>query len=365
MAFNKYILVIFIGLSFADISNLINLRKLDVDDDYYEDSTNLGLGVGFDDGDIGNGTASFEEYIELITFSNYKEEGNNVTLVAHFRGDKISIESLQENLKFQVKINNLDTPIDVIGQRDKIDIIRSYTSYKMKFTKNVEDIESINLIEKFIFSDSEIFESEPTDIKIYQENIKINNKNDFIFYGVPTFGEFITENVNNSFQLDFFYDEQLSSSNFTNESNVILSYIPRDEKKRDKINCTLIKYTSNFSIICKPKKDIYTYKNTLIMNTQLINKRRLRFLEDKDYQPIYTFGSSVGSINYKYNPEKNPYSGPSTKGLSAGVIAAIVLCSIAVVVAIGLVIFFLNKHSVAEIKGLEKISANSTSNINN
>ena len=123
MAFNKYILVIFIGLSFADISNLINLRKLDVDDDYYEDSTNLGLGVGFDDGDIGNGTASFEEYIELITFSNYKEEGNNVTLVAHFRGDKISIESLQENLKFQVKINNLDTPIDVIGQRDKIDII--------------------------------------------------------------------------------------------------------------------------------------------------------------------------------------------------------------------------------------------------
>lgn len=235
MAFNKYILVIFIGLSFADISNLINLRKLDVDDDYYEDSTNLGLGVGFDDGDIGNGTASFEEYIELITFSNYKEEGNNVTLVAHFRGDKISIESLQENLKFQVKINNLDTPIDVIGQRDKIDIIRSYTSYKMKFTKNVEDIESINLIEKFIFSDSEIFESEPTDIKIYQENIKINNKNDFIFYGVPTFGEFITENVNNSFQLDFFYDEQLSSSNFTNESNVILSYIPRDEKKETKL----------------------------------------------------------------------------------------------------------------------------------
>ena len=268
-------------------------------------------------------------------------------------------------MKFQVKINNLDTPIDVIGQRDKIDIIRSYTSYKMKFTKNVEDIESINLIEKFIFSDSEIFESEPTDIKIYQENIKINNKNDFIFYGVPTFGEFITENVNNSFQLDFFYDEQLSSSNFTNESNVILSYIPRDEKKRDKINCTLIKYTSNFSIICKPKKDIYTYKNTLIMNTQLINKRRLRFLEDKDYQPIYTFGSSVGSINYKYNPEKNPYSRPSSKGLSAGVIAAIVLCTIAVVVAIGLVIFFLNKHSVAEIKGFEKISANSTSNINN
>ena len=101
------------------------------------------------------------------------------------------------------------------------------------------------------------------------------------------------------------------------------------------------------------------------MNTQLINKRRLRFLVDEDYQPIYTFGNSVGSINYKYNPEKNPYSRPSTKGLSAGVIAAIVLCSIAVVVAIGLIIFFLNKHSVAEIKGLEKISANSTSNINN
>ena len=164
---------------------------------------------------------------------------------------------------------------------------------------------NIYLIEKFIFSDSEIFESEPTDIKIYQENIKINNKNDFIFYGVTTFWESITENVNNSFQLDFFYYEQLSSSNFTNESNVILSYIPRDEKKRGKINCTLMKYTDNFWVICKTKKDIYTYKNTLIIYTQLINKRKLRFLEDKDYQPIYTFDSSVGSINYKYNPEKN------------------------------------------------------------
>ena len=100
------------------------------------------------------------------------------------------------------------------------------------------------------------------------------------------------------------------------------------------------------------------------MNTQLINGRRFRFLVDEDYQPIYTFGSTNGSIDYKHIPWRSPYLRPSSKGLSAGVIVAIILCTLVVVAAIGFVLYFLIRRASSKLKAHDIISANSTSNIN-
>ena len=112
-------------------------------------------------------------------------------------------------------------------------------------------------------------------------------------------------------------------------------------------------------------KDVYTFINTLII-TPLNKIRRLRFLDDKNYQPIYTLPNATGSINFDYSPPKSPTLRHTKNSLSAGAIVAIVLCTIAAILAVGVAFFFLSKPSVPPIKSQNQvIISNSTSGLNN
>jgi hypothetical protein len=307
--------------------------------------------------------------MELLNFANYNVTKINETSVAkvdaYFRGDINSLTKLTKFLSFPVLINNSTNIIKAKGKRTYTDLERGYVIYSITFNSS-EDIENITFDKTVSFSNDEEFKNIINiQVNFFQEDLKINNRNSFI-YNVVNSTTMNATNEHNSFSLDFNYTD-LKEVNLFNNSKVILSFIPQKNTTiRDTINCTLfLKKQNNFNIVCRPKKDVYTFINTLIINA--LNKRgRLRFLDDENYQPIYTLPNATGSINFEYIPLRNPTLRHTKNSLSAGAIVAIVLCTIAAILAVGVAFFFLSKPSVPPIKSQNQvIISNSTSGLNN
>ena len=311
----------------------------------------------------------FQIYMELLNFANYNVTKINETSVAkvdaYFRGDINSLTKLTKFLSFPVLINNSTNIIKAKGKRTYTDLERGYVIYSITFNSS-EDIDNITFNKTFNFSNDEEFKNIINiQVNFFQEDLKINNRNSFI-YNVVNSTTMNATNEHNSFSLDFNYTD-LKEVNLFNNSKVILSFIPQKNTTiRDKINCTLFqKKQNNFNIVCRPKEDVYTFINTLIINA-LIKTGRLRFLDDENYQPIYTLPNATGSINFEYIPLRNPTLRHTKNSLSAGAIVAIVLCTIAAILAVGVAFFFLSKPSVPPIKSQNQvIISNSTSGLNN
>ena len=142
-----------------------------------------------------------------------------------------------------------------------------------------------------------------------------------------------------------------------------------EDSERDEIECTIENKTSYFTVLCEPKKDIYTLLNSLIIRVPNITTiKRLRFLQSSGNSTIHFPKTTSGDIQFEYNPEINKFGRKSSKkkGLSGGAIAAIVLATIAAVAAVGVAIFFLNRGPINPIKTSTEMNLpNSTTNINN
>ena len=306
----------------------------------------------------------FKTYMELLNFANYKSNGTNATVDAYFRGDLISLSNLPKYLRFPIKINNNNFKT-ATGIRNYTNLEKGYIIYAITI-QGEENIKNITFNKTFSFSNDENFQTEiPIAINFYEEDLKIDNTDPFIYNVVNSTNKNATID-RNSFSLNFNYTN-LEEVNLVNNSNVSLSFIPQENSTiRDKIYCTLfLNKTRNFTIVCRPKKDVYTFINTLII-TPLNKIRRLRFLDDENYQPIYTLPNANGSINFDYSPPKSPTLRHTKNSLSAGAIVAIVLCTIAAILAVGVAFFFLSKPSVPPIKNQNQvIISNSTSSLNN
>ena len=119
-------------------------------------------------------------------------------------------------------------------------------------------------------------------------------------------------------------------------------------------------------MICYPNKSVNTsISNITITINETSSNSRLRSLQSVTNRIILPPDDANGIINFtysRYNYKK------SSGGLSAGAIVAIVLATVAAVVALGLVFFFLNrmKSTPPPIKNPSDLNiANSASNINN
>lgn len=312
-----------------------------------------------------------QSYIELLNFCDYKKDDRKDAIEkVYFRGDSVSLINLKRYIKFPVNISYSDnyTLINATGEISNTYIEKGYIIYDITFpgTAN-KNIKNINFEKIFFFSDDDIIYEEEI-IKTNQKEYKILNAGVFKYNTIKPPNGNATYGWDDSFSLDFDF-EDLDDYQVKNNSNVLLSFIPKDNDTiRDEINCTFQNKTDNFSIFCKPKKDVYAYINTLIINLIINNKTRLRFLQNENYQPFYSSPDAQGSIDYVYKPPKDNFGKSSSSGLSAGAIVAIVLCSVAAIGAIIVAFFCLSRtrNPSSSNKRQNDISIDkSTSNINN
>ena len=289
--------------------------------------------------------------IELIGFGAYQMRNNsNANILAYLRGDPNYITKLQKYMRFTANINDGTQIKECTATGEKVNNhpVKSIIPYNVTFENTSSlNIQGITFNKNFKFSNYiNSLENGEEQINIYPSNNAISLDNNPLIIEEVTF---IAKPIiyKNSLSFDF---EVNSTQNFniTKKSKAYMSYIPMGISERDEIECSIENKTNTFSFECKPKKDVYTYIYSLIFNIPLNSTKRLRFLQISENITFYAPADAEGTIEYTYEPEIGTFRRrvSKNKGLSGGAIAALVLASIAVIVAIGLAIFFLNRKPI-------------------
>lgn len=288
-------------------------------------------------------------YIELVGFGNYKHPSNsNAEVQAYLRGTYSSLRELKKNLYFTAKLDD-GTPVSGNGTRNDNDIINSIITYNVTFydTSN-KTINKINFNEDFKFYDDNDYANSIEQINVYPDDYNITNSQEFLVEEIKSIGKPNYGSNSFSFNFNFPQNSEQSIEKF-NKTKAYMTYIPLDKEVRDEIECSIENRTTTFVIDCNPKKDVYTFINTLKVNIPKgQSTKRLRFLASTENSTFYAPSDAEGTIEITYDPAINTFGRKASKnkGLSGGAIAAIVLASIAAIAAVGIAIFFLNRMPV-------------------
>ena len=319
--------------------------------------------------------------IDLYGFENYtKLQNKNAENVVVFFGTpnilkkyvrftyKIIYTNSTSLRLLEEKVTNATGTIDP----ESTDLDNGVAKYKTIYenTENIQNILRIESLHDYKFSDDkDNFPSAPVTVYIVGDDINLTNAGILADYAFINF----TENPiidGNTFSLKFKLQSQNSALNITNKQPAFLNYSSMETSQRDVIDsCSIENNTNILTINCEPKKDIYTLLNSLIIKIPNITQnRRLRFLQSSGNSTIRSPITTLGDIQFEYNPEMNTFARKASKkkGLSGGAIAAIVLATIAAVAAVAVAMFFLNRGPVNPIKTSNEMNLpNSTTNINN
>jgi len=306
-------------------------------------------------------------YIELLGFKDYTKQTSksDATAKAVLKGTLYSLSALKNIMRFTANTDN-GTNITAYGIKNS-EVQNNTMTYNVTFITLQQNDEPNTFYKDFVFYDSDIKEG-IEQINVYPEYLLIRNEDwtkikEILFPSKP-------KEVYNGLNFDFDNPNEFKDYTFERLANAYMSYIPLNENLREKIKCTFKNNTDSYNLICHPDKSFITYMNTLRMSVEGIRKsRRLRFLQTKEN---ITFSSPLNStelIDYTYDPDFNTFTKKVSKdkGLSAGAIVAIVLSCIAVVAAIGVAIFFLNRKPANPVKYVNNNNSyfqNSTAEIN-
>ena len=316
---------------------------------------------------------------ELFGFGDYVApiNGNNAKNRAYFRG---TIDTLKKYIRFKTRVIYGSTlrslqdskPINASGIRDSDNI--DFETWKIPYnityfgTSNLTNIIGMELPSSFEFSNDNInFVSITPDF--IGEDSSLTNKNS---PNTENF-RFISNKPNIagnslSFDLEPFTSNSSQNVSISGKQALYLNYTSLEDSERDEIECTIENKTSYFTVICEPKKDIYTQLKTLIIKIPKISSGRLRILQSAENSTFYAPPNTEGDIQFEYNPEINTFARKASKkkGLSGGAIAAIVLATVAAIAAVGIAMFFLNRGPINPIKTSTEMNLpNSSTNINN
>jgi hypothetical protein len=319
-------------------------------------------------------------YVDLLDINNYSppKDGKNATNRAYFRG---TINNLKNYLRFTARLifnttslRNLQENYKIVnatGQRVYYDLKSGLVIYDISYndtanlTRKIVAIESLG---DYRFSNTEnSFPPSTLIIIIINKYLYFTNENSEI----PEFITYISDKPNidgNSFSFDLELPSSNQSLNISGKQPVHLNYYSLENSDYEEIDCTIENKTRLCTIMCEPRKDVYTQFKRLIVKIPKISSRRLRFLDSSGNSTFFAPTDAPGDIQFEYNPEINTFGRRSSKkkGLSGGAIAAIVLATIAAIAAVAVAIFFLNRGPVHPIKTSTEMNLpNSTTNINN
>ena len=317
-------------------------------------------------------------YVELLGFGNYDDQSpiDNARNQVYFLG---TANNLKKYLRFTATITNtnrsslraLQVPkvVNATGNLTSIDLNTGLAIYNVSYNGTAGMTGNLLIISgnDYKFSDDiNNFDSSAVTVIIIGQNINITNPNALIAEFINTMEK--PTYSGNSFSFNMRFPNTTQKLNISDKQTMYLDYYNLENSKRDEIDCSIENKTSYFTILCEPKKDVYTQFKTLIMKIPNLSSRRLRFLQTAGNSTYLAPLNANGDIQFEYNPEVNTFARKASKkkGLSGGAIAAIVLATVAAIAAVGIAMFFLNRGPVNPIKTSTEMNLpNSTTNINN
>ena len=322
-------------------------------------------------------------FVEVIGAGNFTQiNKNNATANLYIRGSPQLLKSLRRYIKFTAnaiyngrKLRNLETQIiNAIGEKNDSQSNEDIVVYNVNYT-GFSDSNFIALKpdnNNFEFSDDEGFENPEKQITIgVNQNINLSDSNTELpeVIKLKDSGEHVKYNPS-SFEIEFNTAETLKLS--SNES--IFRYPSQiGSDVMEEINCILYNRANindYYKILCSTRKSIHAILRdvSIIIKPQISSRLRILQTKNNNNKTLLFPSAADEIINYEYSAKTHDYFRTSkSKGLSAGAIVAIILSSIAALVAVGLVFFFLRKNQTPPvIKNQPDFNViNSTSNINN
>ena len=316
-------------------------------------------------------------YIDLLDMNSYSAPGinKNATNRAYFRG---TLNNLKYYVRFTARIFNSTSlrnlqqsykDVNATGERIYYDLNTGLFIYNISYneTANITSKIRIESLHDYKFSNNlKSFPHMKSTVIVINENLDLTNENSQI----PESLSYISSKPNID-STSFSFDLKFPSSNqslINGKQPVYLKYYNLEISNFSEINCTIENKTQLCSILCEPKKDVYTQFKRMHVIIPNITSRRLRFLDSTRNRTFFTPTNATGDIQFEYNPDLNTFAKKASKkkGLSGGAIAAIVLATVAAVAAVGIAMFFLNRGPVNPIKTSTEMNLpNSTTNINN
>ena len=299
-----------------------------------------------------------DSIVELLGFGDYHPPNTNGQIDAENRAYfKGTINNLKKYMKFTAKIINsttlrfLEESFNVtaygVMDIDNIDLDNGLVIYNITYsgTSNCKSILRMDSFNDYTFSDdNKTFSQSSAQMVYINENINLTNAEEMII-------DFITFNSSNrfesnSFSFDFAIPNAKQKFNISDKGVAYLNYKNMENSTRYEIGCSMENKSNLYTIFCKPNQDVYTQLKTIrIKIPQVQTTKRLRFLDEVGNITFHAPQTQSGDIQFDYIPHLNKFSRKDSKnsGLSAGAIVAIILSSLAVIVAVALAIYFLNK----------------------
>ena len=314
----------------------------------------------------------FVEVFGAGGFSKTTSKGN-----IYIRGSPELLKSLRKYIKFTARaiynnknLRNLEeTSVNATGVKDDNESTENIVVYDVDY-KGLPNSNSIDLKPNndFTFSEDNVTYDENQLTVGVDPEINLNESNPEIpvVIDLKDPNEPVKYNPS-SFEIEFNTSKLKFSSNesyFQYPTNI-------GNKTYEEINCNLFNKTNSndyYKISCSTSKTIIALVKDLRITVPQISSTR-RNLQATANNKTFLFPQENDKLmNYEYSAKTHDYFRRSkSTGLSAGAIVAIILSSIAALVAVGLVFFFLRKNqSPPIIKNQPDFNAiNSTSNINN
>ena len=322
-------------------------------------------------------------FVEVIGAGNFTQiNKNNAKGNLFLRGSPELLKSLRRYIKFTAnaiyngrKLRNLENTqiINAIGEKNNSQSNENIVVYNVNYTDFTDSsFIALKPANNFDFSDDKGFENPEKQItKGVNQNINLSDSNTELpeVIKLKESGEQVKYNPS-SFEIEFNTTETLKLS--SNES--IFRYPSQiGSEVMEEINCILYNRANindYYKILCSTRKSIHAILRdvSIIIKPQISSRLRILQTNTNNYKTLLFPSNADEIINYEYSAKTHDYFRTSkSKGLSAGAIVAIILSSIAALVAVGLVFFFLRKKQTPPvIKNQPDFNViNSTSNINN
>ena len=314
----------------------------------------------------------FVEVFGAGGFSKTNSKGN-----IYIKGSPELLKSLRKYIKFTAKaiynnknLRNLEeTSVNATGVKDDNESTENIVVYDVDY-KGLPNSNSIDLKPNndFTFSEDNVTYDEKQLTVDVDPDINLNESNPEkpVVIDLKDPNEPVKYNPS-SFEIEFNTNKLKFSSNksyFQYPTNI-------GNKTYEEINCNLFNKTNSndyYKISCSTSKTIIALVKDLRITVPQISSTK-RNLQATTNNKTFLFPQDNDKLmNYEYSAKTHDYFRRSkSTGLSAGAIVAIILSSIAALVAVGLVFFFLRKNQTPPvIKNQPDFNViNSTSNINN
>ena len=322
-------------------------------------------------------------FVEVIGAGNFTQiNKNNAKGNLFLRGSPELLKSLRRYIKFTAnaiyngrRLKNIEKTqiINAIGEKNNSQSNENIVVYNVNYTDFTDSsFIALKPANNFDFSDDKGFENPEKQItKGVNQNINLSDSNTELpeVIKLKESGEQVKYNPS-SFEIEFNTTETLKLS--SNES--IFRYPSQiGSDVMEEINCILYNRANindYYKILCSTRKSIHAILRdvSIIIKPQISSRLRILQTNTNNYKTLLFPSNADEIINYEYSAKTHDYFRTSkSKGLSAGAIVAIILSSIAALVAVGLVFFFLRKKQTPPvIKNQPDFNViNSTSNINN